>query len=272
VPTDPTIWLLLIKMLATAGIVVSASLIAERTGPLVAAMVATLPVSAGPVYFFLALDHGDAFIADAAVGSMASNTATAAFSLAYVFAAQRLGAVGALSLSFAAWCLILLGFRTFEPSFAVLTAVLLIAFPVMHLAARPYLSARPLNPPQLAWYAIPLRALFVSILVAVVTTLSFRIGPQWSGYFATLPVVLSTLVIFVHPRIGGPATAAIIGSGLLGLMGFGVALAVAHLTALPLGKWPALGLGLAVCVGWNLMLLGVSRLSPARASRAGASG
>jgi hypothetical protein len=269
---DPSLWFLLIKMLATAGIVVSASLIAERTGPLFAAMVATLPVSAGPVYFFLALDHGDAFIATAAVGSMGSNTATAAFSLIYVLAAQRLGVAASLGLAFSGWCLMLLVFKTVEPSFAALLGVTLLAFPLMHAVAKPYLAAKPLTPPRLAWYAIPLRALFVSVLVAAVTTLSFRIGPQWSGYFATLPVVLSTLVIFVHPRIGGPATAAIIGSGLLGLMGFGVALAVAHLTAVPLGKWSALGLGLAVCVVWNLMLLGVSRLSRPKASPAAASG
>jgi hypothetical protein len=76
---------------------------------------------------------------------------------------------------------------------------------------------------------------------------------------ATLPIVLTTLVIFLQPRIGGPATAAIMGSGLLGLMGFGVALAVLHLAAVPLGKWAALALALAICMGWNLALGALAR-------------
>ncbi|MGL5116443.1 MAG: hypothetical protein ACRC7C_14075, partial [Beijerinckiaceae bacterium] len=71
----------------------------------------------------------------------------------------------------------------------------------------------------------------------------------------TFPIVLSTLIIFLQPRIGGPATAAIIGSGVLGLMGFGVALGVLHLAALPLGKWAALSLALTVCIFWNLALV-----------------
>lgn len=268
-PPEFSLAFLFVKMLATSAIVVTASLIAERTGPLVAAMVATLPVSAGPVYVFLAMEHGDAFIGTAALGSMGSNMATAGFSLAYVLAAQSQGPALSLLMALATWIAVLLGFRALELPFLAMLGVVIVVFPLLHMAARPYLKARPLTPPRLAWYAIPLRAAVVSLLVAVVTTLSFRIGPQWSGYFATMPVVLSTLAIFVQPRLGGPATAAIIASGLLGLMGFGVALAVAHLTALPLGKWPALALGLAVCVVWNLGLVWFSRRQASRGAVSG---
>ena len=67
-------------------------------------------------------------------------------------------------------------------------------------------------------------------------------------------MVLSTLVLFLQPRLGGPATAAILASGMLGLMGFGVGLAALHLAAEPLGRWPALALGLGVCLLWNLAI------------------
>jgi hypothetical protein len=259
VTADPALAFLLIKMLTTAGFVIAASLVAERTGPLVAAMVATLPVSAGPVYAFLALDHGDAFIGEAALGSMGANMATTAFSLTYVLAAQRLGTAAALAAAFAAWAPTLLAFKWLSLPFAAMLALALLVFPVIHRSVRPYLAARPDKPPRLAWYALPLRAAFVSLLVASVTTLSFSIGAQWSGFFATFPVVLSTLVIFIQPRIGGPATAAIIASGVLGLMGFAFALCFVHLSAVALGKWPALALGLLICVLWNLALVGWTR-------------
>jgi hypothetical protein len=257
--TELPIAFLVFKMLTTAAIVVSASLIAERTGPLIAAMVATLPVSAGPVYVFLSLDHADFFISTAALGSMGSNTATAIFSLVYVLSAQRWTMLPALVAAFCGWALTLMAFKWLALPFPLLMAIVLIAFPMMHLLLRPFLAARPASALKLAWYAIPLRALFVAILVAIVTTLSLTIGAQWSGFLATFPVVLSTLVIFIQPRIGGPATAAIIASGLLGLMGFGVALGVVHLAAVPLGRWAALAIGLMVCLLWNLALVGWSR-------------
>ena len=37
-------------------------LVVERAGPLVGAMVATLPITAGPAYAFLAAEHGAADI------------------------------------------------------------------------------------------------------------------------------------------------------------------------------------------------------------------
>jgi len=51
-----------LRMAFTAAFVVVASIITERSGPVIGALVATLPVSAGPSYIFLALDHDDAFI------------------------------------------------------------------------------------------------------------------------------------------------------------------------------------------------------------------
>ena len=60
---------LTIKMVVTALFVTLATVIAERLGPTAGALVATLPVSAGPVYVFLALDHDAAFISASAVAS-----------------------------------------------------------------------------------------------------------------------------------------------------------------------------------------------------------
>jgi hypothetical protein len=51
---------LLLRMAVTAAFVVTASIVTERSGPVIGALVATLPVSTGPAYIFLALDHGRA--------------------------------------------------------------------------------------------------------------------------------------------------------------------------------------------------------------------
>lgn len=256
---DPWLWLLLLKMAVAAGVVVSCSLLAERGGPLVAAMIATLPISAGPVYVFLALEHDSGFIAAGALGSMGSNLANAGLSLVYVLLAQRLGTVPSLGAALAVWFALVTGLRAVEPPFLLMVAATILVFAALHRLFRPYLAARPLNPPGRPWYAIPLRAACVALLAGVVTTLSSHVGAGWSGVLAAFPIVLSSLIGMLQPRIGGPATAAIIANGALGLMGFGLALGFVHASAVALGSWLALGLGLAICVGWNLALMRFNR-------------
>ena len=60
------------------------------------------------------------------------------------------------------------------------------------------------------WYDIPLRALMVSTLVATVVTSSRWVGPSVSGTIALFPVVFTSMMLILHPRIGGPPTAAVI--------------------------------------------------------------
>jgi hypothetical protein len=104
------------------------------------------------------------------------------------------------------------------------------------------------------WYDIPLRAALVATLVATVVTLSGWVGPSISGMIALFPVVFTSMMLILHPRIGGPATAAVIANGGWGLIGFGIAIAVMHVTALRLGSAVALSLALVTCVSWNLGL------------------
>ena len=64
-----------VRMAITAAFVVSASVITERSGPVIGALIATLPISAGPSYVFLALDHDASFIAQGALSSLPINAA-----------------------------------------------------------------------------------------------------------------------------------------------------------------------------------------------------
>jgi hypothetical protein len=62
------------------------------------------------------------------------------------------------------------------------------------------------------------------------------------------------MMLILHPRIGGPPTAAVIANGAWGLMGFGLAVAVLHVGVLQFGLAIGLSLALATCVSWNLTL------------------
>src|SRR5215217_660089 len=91
------------RMAITAAFVVSASVITERSGPVIGALVATLPVSAGPSYVFLALDHDAAFIAQGALASLPVNAATIFMALTYVVLAQRRSLLVSCGSAVAVW-------------------------------------------------------------------------------------------------------------------------------------------------------------------------
>src|SRR5215467_2910632 len=97
-------WLAIaIKMAVTAGFVVLATATAERAGALIGALVATLPIAAGPAYVFVALDHDPQFIATSALGSLAVNAVTAVFALTYAVAAQTFPLAVSVAAALAVW-------------------------------------------------------------------------------------------------------------------------------------------------------------------------
>lgn len=100
------------------------------------------------------------------------------------------------------------------------------------------------------------------MLAGTVTTVSSHVGPAWSGVLAAFPVVLSSMIAMLQPRIGGPAMAAVIANSALGLIGFGLAIGSVHLGAVALGSALSLGLGLAICIVWNLGLMQLKRGRP----------
>ena len=252
------ILLLALRMVVAAAFVVTASVITERVGAVIGALIATLPISAGPSYVFLALDHDPAFIAESALASFPINAATMFFCLTYVVLAQRRNAAVSIGGGIAVWIALAALERLVPWSLtsglianAVTFAVCLPLFTRFQHVKMPLITRR--------WYDIPLRATMVASLVAIVTVLSRWVGPFVSGTIALFPVVLTSMTVILHPRIGGPATAAVIANGGWGMMGFGVAIAVLHLAALPLGSAAALSLALAICVAWNLVLWWLGR-------------
>jgi hypothetical protein len=125
-----------------------------------------------------------------------------------------------------------------------------VAVPLM----RPYMHVKKMPLVTRRWYDIPLRAGLIAMLVATVVTTSGWVGPRISGIMALFPIVFTSLMLVLHPRIGGVPTAAAISNGAWGLMGFGLAIAVMHVAVLTFGSAIGLSLALATCIGWNLAL------------------
>jgi hypothetical protein len=207
---------------------------------------------------FLALDHDAAFIAEGALASLPINAATIFLGLTYVLLAQRRSALVSFSGAVAIWIALAALERTVHWSLAGGLLANALTFAVCLPLLRRFRNVRmPLITRR--WYDIPLRASLVATLVAIVVTLSGWVGPNVSGTIALFPVVFTSMMLILHPRIGGPATAAVLANSGWGLMGLGIAIAVLHVAALRFGSAVALSLALATCVGWNLGLWRISR-------------
>src|SRR5258708_1641062 len=226
---------LVLRMAVTAPFLVTASVITERAGPVIGALVATLPISAGPSYVFLALDHDAAFIAEGALASLPINAATIFLGLTYVVLAQRQSMLVSCLGAVAVWIALASVIRSVQWTLTGGLIANAVAFAICVPLLRRFRNVKmPLITRR--WFDIPLRASLVATLVATVVTLSGWVGPTVSGIIALFPVVFTSMMLILHPRIGGPATAAVLANSGWGLMGLGIAIGVLRVAARRVGS------------------------------------
>ena len=251
--------ILFAKVAAAAIIVVAASRATERAGPLLGSMIATLPVSAGPAYAFLAFDHGAAFISESARMSVAATAATAAFVAAHAVAAQRFATPACIAFATLSWLAVALALQLRDWSFAEACLLYASSFLVAIRTLRRYSVVLEAPAVPRARFDLALRALLVAGVVVSTNFASHAFGPAMAGVLATYPVVFTSLVLILQPRCGGPFTASVLVNGLQGLLGFGLALAVLHLAAARMSAAAALLSALAVSLGWKAALFARAR-------------
>ncbi|MGD0025722.1 MAG: hypothetical protein ABSC37_14055 [Xanthobacteraceae bacterium] len=245
---------LALKMAMTAAIVVLVSVVVERSGPFLGALVAALPSAAGAAYIILAIEHPPSFIAASAIGTVAAIGAVSIFAATYVVLAQRHGLAMSLGVAIVMWFAAAAALRAIDwtPLAAVAgnVAVFAVTLPLSWRFRTSGLPARFLR----TAYDIPLRALSAAIVVAVVTTASYSIGSFASGVFAVFPIIFCSSVVILHPRIGGRAAASVLAHAQVALIGLGLGFLAVHYFAEPVGSWWALAIGLAVCTVWSGLL------------------
>jgi uncharacterized membrane protein (GlpM family) len=252
---EPIFWYgLALKIAMTAGIVVAASVIVERSGPFIGALIAALPTAGGAALIILALEHPPEFIAAGIIGSLVANAAGAVFALTYAALAQRRSLPVSLGGAFMIWLALVLTARAVEwiPATAVLlNAVVYPATIVLGSRFRSTGASRRVafSGADLAW-----RAGVVTLCVITVTIASNSIGSYLSGAFAFFPVAMGSFFIILHSRLGGPAAASVAAHVQAPLIGLGIGMVAVHYLAVLLGVWWAYLIGLAIGGAWNALL------------------
>lgn len=251
-------WLpLLAKALTTALIVVAASTAAEALGPVWGAIIASLPVSAGPAYVFLAMQHGPAFVATSALNSAAANAATGLFLTIFGMFGKRIAPWRGLVAAVGGWLAASVVIRqvTWTPISAAALNFAVYGLGLAVVSRCGTATPGSAQPPRRRWLDLPLRAASVAAFVSTVVTVSTALGPAATGIAAVFPVSLISLIVILLPRLGGPATARVATNALPPMLGFGIMLLLLHVTIRPLGVVAALVSALAVCIVWSGILL-----------------
>lgn len=211
---------LALKLVITPILIGAASLAGRRWGPAVSGVLVGLPLTSGPVAFFLALSHGPAFAQSATLGVLWGTLSQCVFSLAYGWLALRRGWPAALLAGSGAFLAATLLFQqitlTLWPLFFVIVIGLALALWWMPPAAPEDPSASNTLP---RW-DIPARMVVATAVVLTLTGLAPALGPKLTGLLTPFPIYAATLAVFAH-RLKGPGAAIAVLRGLLiGLFAF----------------------------------------------------
>jgi len=222
-----------LKLTLVPAIIACVTLGGRRWGPRIGGWLNAVPMVAGPVLLFLAIEQGAAFAAGAALATLAGLLGVAAFSVAYGWVALRAPWWMALAAGWAAFavCALLLHDLPWRPVPALAAAV--IGFGLARVAL-PRPRGKPLQMPPPAW-DLPLRMAVAVALVVTVTGLAGALGPRVSGALTPLPVATAILLGFTHAQQGAAGAIAFLRGFLPAMWSFVLFCFVLTLVLVPLG-------------------------------------
>ena len=251
--------MLALKLTIVPLLIAAITFAGHRWGPAVSGWLAGLPVVAGPVLFFIAIEQGPAFAATAAIGTLAGVLGAVSFAVIYAWAAARLSWPLSLACGLAAYFAAVGVLYLSSPPM-----VLAVTVSVGSLLLGPRLFPRtaPAAPIVVSTYAeVACRMLAGAALVVSVTYFSANLGPHLSGLFAVFPVMASVLAVFSHRRSGYECAVLLLRGLLFGLYAF-AAFCLALAMLLPAS---GTGAGFVAAVSCALLVQFLSRVAVQRA-------
>jgi hypothetical protein len=210
--------ILVLKLILAPLIIGSASLAGRRWGAAVSGWLVGLPLTSGPVAFFLALSHDRTFAFDAIRGTLSGGFSLIAFSLTYAWMAKRFNWVMSISagaLVFAGMTLLMQNIIIpFIPLFFCIVAVILIGLLLMPKQELVESISTP------GKWDIPARILIGTSFILLVTGIAPYVGARLTGLLTTIPLYISILTIFSHRHEGQAGANNVLRGLVLGLFSF----------------------------------------------------
>ena len=209
---------LILKLVLAPIIIAAATLVARRWGEAIGGLMVGLPLTSGPVSIFFAVEQGQKFAANAALGAMLGLIPVAVFCTAYASVSKRLSwhlsAVVSIPLYLVSvWVMSLaspgLGSTSLLVPAALGAALLLVG--------KREAAGMPIAPP---WWDLPLRMVVATTLLLLITSAAGMLGPKWSGLLSPFPVFTFVMATFSHSQGGSSATRRFMRGVLTGLFAY----------------------------------------------------
>lgn len=194
-------------------IIGTASFAGRRYGPGVSGWIVGMPLTSGPVIFFVALSHNASFAANASLGVLSGGLSLVAYALTYSWLATRfhwsIAISGSLFVFFANTVFLQSATFPLLPIFAMVCLAIVVGLLLM-----PRDTVIKDDESKPSRWDIPIRVLIGTSFILLLTGIAPFIGPRLTGLLTTIPVYVTILAIFAH-RDQGPAAAAHVLRGLL---------------------------------------------------------
>lgn len=205
--------ILVLKLILAPFIIGSASFAGRKWGSAVSGWFIGLPLTSGPVIFFLSFNHDTAFLISSILGTLSGGFSLVAFCLTYAWLATRfrwpIAVVGSM-LAFVA--VILLMQNIVIPLWPLFFLVILMILLGMQFMPK-HTEVMPAEAKPGRW-DIPARILIGTGFILFLTEIAPLIGPRLTGLLSTIPLYTAILTVFAH-RLQGPIGAINVLRGLL---------------------------------------------------------
>jgi hypothetical protein len=247
------------------GLLLAAAL---RWGHGAAGLLAGLPTVTGPALLWLALDHGPAFAAPAALGAVAAAIPCALFAVGYSVASRRCGPAKALPAAMLAGALplpLLAGLHWPLAAWLASATVVVLACQgaLGGLAEGDAAHATPADTElqrRRGWLTTAAVSGLVSALAAA---LAGTVGPFWAAVLTSPRLLAAAVAVVLHAQPGGAADARRFLQGYTqGLLGCGLFVAAFGALVVAAGTGPAFCAALAVSLVAGAA--GTRRIGPRR--------
>jgi hypothetical protein len=208
-----------LKLILTPTLIGMVSLAGRRWGAFISGWLVGLPLTSGPIVFFLAVDHDPAFAAAASHGILSGTLSQALFCLTYAWACQYLRWPAALLPGLAAFGASTVVFNFFRPPVVWLFLLTIFGLAAIYRAMpagrNTIFRARPLP----VW-DIPARMIVATVFVVGLTEVAEHLGPHLTGLLSPFPLYALILSVFSQHFEGPPAAVRVLKGMVQGLTSF----------------------------------------------------
>lgn len=250
--------ILLLKLILTPVLTGVATWAGRKYGHNVSGLLIGLPLNAGPIALFLALQHGDAFASESSKGIIFGAVSLALYATVYAWLSKRFNLLLCIAGGWLAYFAATLVLN--QVDFSLLITFLLSALAlVLLLFIFPKYEQIAVAIKAPLW-DIPLRILLATLFVIGLTYISENLGPQLSGLLTPFPIFGTIFAATTHYLYGSDACARLLRAVVLSMFSFMVFFAVISGFIQPLSVVQTFGLATVVCLGVQCVIIYADKL------------